>query len=125
MTQVPDEQHPPLHGSLTPQLLEHACVAGLQAVPVGQSLTERQPHLEPLDVVEGTHAVPDELALQSTQVPLEPQELVVLPGSHVLPEPQQLPTQLVIAFPHVVSHTPAVQEVTSGGQSVNGSVQPH
>lgn len=123
-TQVPDEQQPPLHGSLIPQLLEHVCVSGLQAVPVGQSLTERHPHFEPLDVPEATHAVPEELELQSRQVPLEPHEVGVLPGSHVPPAPQQLPVQVVPPLPQVTSQTPLLHDAVSG-QSVRASVQPH
>ncbi len=122
---MPFEQHPPLHGSLIPQVVEHACVTGLHAVPVGQSLVARQPHFEPLDVPEGTHAVPDELELQSMHVPLEPHEPAVFPGSQVPPEPQQLPTHGVPPLPHVTSHTPAVHDVTPRAQSVKGLVQPH
>lgn len=124
-THVPFEQHPPLQGSLIPQLVEHVWLSGLQAVPIGQSLFATQPHLEPVDVPEGTQAVPLELELQSRHMPLEPHEPLVLPGSHVPPAPQQLPTHDMPPLPQVTSHTPAVHEVTPSAQSVRGSEQPH
>ena len=37
------EQQPLLHGAVEPQVVEHVCVKGSQALPAGQSLAVAQP----------------------------------------------------------------------------------
>jgi hypothetical protein len=79
--------------------------------------------LEPLDVPEGTHAVPDELALQSAQVPFAPHEEDVLPGSQVPPAPQQLPAQPFVIALQATWHSP-FEQAARRGQSVDDA-HPH
>lgn len=126
-TQVPEAQQPPLHGLLTSQVVEHRCVTGLHAAPAGQSFAALQPQCEPLtDPLPGMHAEPMELAVQSRQVPAEPQELAVFPGSHVPPAPQQLPVQPVPPLPQLTLQTPFCPQVLPKGQSPRFRVeQPH
>jgi hypothetical protein len=107
---VVTEQHAPLHGRSALQLVEHAWVAVLHALPLGQSALELQPH-----VSFGRHTLPAVLVVQSTHVvPFAPHAVVLVPVWHALPAQQPVtqgdPAEHVTLHRCVVtSHVPVRQ----------------
>jgi hypothetical protein len=69
-------QHPPLHVCEAVHVVEHVCVVVLQALPLGQSALELQPHVR-----FARHAWPAVLWVQSTHaVPGPPHAVLPVPG---------------------------------------------
>ncbi len=98
--QTTPSQHPPLHWLGPLQNDEH--VPLLQASPCGQSEGPLQPH-DPF-----TQAWPFGFAVQSTQAPPEPQEVAVVPATHMFPW-QQEPGPHGVRSVHIAVHMPDVQ----------------
>ena len=98
VTQVPDEQQPPLHGLDEPQAVEQ--VPPLQACPGRQSDAVAQPQ-----VPDDSHARPVALPAQETHAPpLRPHVALPVPGWQLVPS-QQPPLQ-VRPPPQPVPHVP-------------------
>jgi hypothetical protein len=120
-TQVVPLQQPPLHADCVapPQLALHVCVDESHACPVGQSAGALQPHAP------DTHAWPIALAVQSTQLCIEPPHaLAEVPPWHMPFAPQHAPMHGWLAL-HAVEHRcVVVLHAEPAGQSAV-ELQPH